>query len=59
MPKCDFNFIEIALWHVFPPLSLLDIFRTPILKNTSGGLRLIEINLNQRCKIMATLMWNV
>ena len=31
------NFIEITLWHGCSPLSLLHIFRTPFLKNTSAS----------------------
>ena len=34
------NFIEIAFRHGFSPINLLHIFRTPFLKNTSGGLLL-------------------
>ena len=34
------NFIEIALWHGCSPVNLLHIFRTPFLKNSSGGLLL-------------------
>ena len=45
MPKCSFNkvawnFIEITLQHGCTPVNLLHIFRTPFLKNTSGGLLL-------------------
>ena len=49
MLKCDFskvtkqlycNFIEITLQHGCCPINLLDIFRTPFLKNSSGGLLL-------------------
>ena len=40
MPKCDFNFIEIALRHGCSPVYLLRIFRTPFPKNTSGRLLL-------------------
>ena len=53
MQKCDFNkvtllllllllcnFIEMALQHWCFPVSLLHIFRTPFLKNTSGRLLL-------------------
>ena len=53
MPKCDFNkcrnvisvkllcnFIEIAFRHGCSPVNLLLIFRTPLPKNTSGGLLL-------------------
>ena len=32
------NFIEITLWHGCSPVNLLRIFRTPLLKNTSGWL---------------------
>ena len=35
MPKCDLNFIEIALRHECSPVNLLHIFRTPFPKNTS------------------------
>ena len=34
------NFIEIALRHGWAPVNLLDIFRTPFPKNTSGQLLL-------------------
>ena len=34
------NFIEITLLHGFSPVNLLRIFRTPFLKNNSGGLLL-------------------
>ena len=37
------NFIEIALWHVYSPVHLLHIFRTPFLKNTSGRLLLYAV----------------
>ena len=42
MPKCDFklNIIEITLWYGCFPVNLLHIFRTPFLKNASGGLLL-------------------
>ena len=49
MPKRDFNkvekqlqcnFIEIALWHGYSPVTLLRIFTTPFPKNTSGQLLL-------------------
>ena len=33
---CNFN--EITLWHGCSSVNLLHIFRTPLLKNTSGGL---------------------
>ena len=35
------NFIEIIFWHGCSPVNLLDIFRTPFLKNTSGWLLLV------------------
>ena len=43
MSKCDFNkvaFIEIGLRRGRSPVNLLDIFRTPFPKNTSGRLLL-------------------
>ena len=52
MPKCDFkkvcmisiklhsNFIEITLRHSSSPVDLQRIFRTPLPKNSSGGLLL-------------------
>ena len=45
MPKCNFNkvacnSIEIALHRGYSPLNFLNIFRTPIYNNTSGGLLL-------------------
>ena len=38
------NFIEITLRHGYSPVNLLHIFRTPFLKNTSGGLLLNRDN---------------
>ena len=38
--KLRSNFIEITLRHGCSPVNLLRIFRTPLLKNTSGGLLL-------------------
>ena len=38
MPKCDFNKVELTPRHEFYPVNLLQIFRTPFLKNTSGRL---------------------
>ena len=38
MPNCDFN--KVAK-HGYSPVNLLHSFRTPFLKNTSGGLLLI------------------
>ena len=35
-----YNFIEITLWQGCSPVNLLHIFKTPFLKNNSGGLRL-------------------
>ena len=48
MPKCDFNnvasnFIGITLRHGCSPANLLHIFRTPLLKNTSGWLLLTTL----------------
>ena len=43
--KLQNNFIEITLRHGCSPVSLLDIFRTPFLKNTSG-LLLLDIFKN-------------
>ena len=40
MPKCDSDFIEIALRHGCSLVNLLHIFRTDFLRNTSGGLLL-------------------
>ena len=39
--KLQSNFIETVLWHGCSLISLLDIFRTPFLKNTSNGLLLL------------------
>ena len=46
MPKCDLlcNFIKITLWHGCSPVNLLRVFKTPFLKNKSGG-RLLKIGL--------------
>ena len=38
--KLQSNFIEITLWHGCSLVNLLHIFRTPFLKNNSGGLLL-------------------
>ena len=38
--KLKSNFIEIILRQGYSPVNLLHIFRTPFLKNTSGGLLL-------------------
>ena len=38
--KLQSNFIEITLRHGCSPVNLLHIFKTPFLKNTSGGLLL-------------------
>ena len=43
--KLQSNFIEITLRHVRSPLNLLYIFRTLFLKNNSGSLALILINV--------------
>ena len=55
MPKYDFNkvasnFIEITLRYGCSPVNLLDIFRTPFHKNTSGGLLLSIIDVLQGFK---------
>ena len=47
MPKWNFNFIEIALWHGCSPVNLLHIFRTPFPKNTSGWLLLNVLVINR------------
>ena len=49
MPKCDFNkvasnFIEITLRHGCSLVNLLQIFRTPFPKNTSGRLLLLRFH---------------
>ena len=38
--KLQRNFVEITFRHWCSPVNLLDIFRTPLLKNTSGRLLL-------------------
>ena len=50
MLKCNFNkvlcnFIEIALRHGCSPVNLLHIFRTAFLKNTSGQLLLLFLEM--------------
>ena len=45
MPKSDFNKVALQLLHGCSPVNLLHIFRTPFLKNTSGGLFLSIIGL--------------
>ena len=45
MPKCDFNFIRIALRHGCSPVNFPHIFRTPFLKNISGRLLLTIVNV--------------
>ena len=44
MPKCESNFIKIALWYVCSPVFLVHIFRTLFPKNTSGGLLLNNLD---------------
>ena len=45
--KLQSNFIEIALRHVYSPVNLLDIFRTPFLGTPLGGCFLhSQITLN-------------
>ena len=51
MPKCDFNKAAKQLRHAYSPLDLLHIFRTPFLKNTSGGLLLYSFMLFRRYTI--------
>ena len=36
MPKCDFNIVAKGVPHGCSPVSLLHIFKTPFLRNTSG-----------------------
>ena len=46
MQKCDFNFIEITLLHVYSSMNMLHICsKTPFLENTYGEL-LLYIGLN-------------
>ena len=66
MPKCDFNKAEITLRHGCSPVNLLDIFRRPFFKNTSGRLLLSGLNIrfvnhsnvNVRNLIMLEIMLN-
>ena len=37
------NLTEITLWDGCSPVNFLHIFRLPLLKNTSGGLLLVEL----------------
>ena len=52
-PKCDFNKVALQLYwnHTsawgHSPVNLLNIFRTPFYKNTSGGL-LLKVNASSR-----------
>ena len=51
MSMCNFkklqsNFIETTLRHGCSPVNLLNIFRKPFYKNTSGGLLLFILDLN-------------
>ena len=50
MQKCDFNFIEITLLHVYSSINMLHICsRTPFLENTYGELLLyIVLNIEVR-----------
>ena len=48
MQKCDFNkvvlnFIEITFQHGCSPVNLLQFFRTPLSRNTSGWMLLILV----------------
>ena len=47
LPKCDFNKVTKQLRHECSPVKLLHIFRTPLLKNTSGLLLLYIHILNE------------
>ena len=55
MPKYDFgkvaksNLIEIILRDGCSPVNLLHIFRTPLPKNSSGGL-LLKVSVVTHCK---------
>ena len=35
-------------WHGYSPVNLLHIFRTPFLKNTSGGVILHVVNISEK-----------
>ena len=57
MPKCEFNkvagnFMEIVLWYGCCLINLLDIFRTPFPKNTSGELFLSIVTGESLIKIV-------
>ena len=41
--SCYSNFIEITLWCGCSPVIFMHIFKTPFLKNTSGGMLLQDI----------------
>ena len=49
MPKCDCNFIKIALRHGCSPINLLHVFRTPFPSN------FIEIALRHGCSVVNLL----
>ena len=49
------NFIEITLWRGCSPVNLLHIFSTTFPKKTSGGLLLLEENLNHLTEIKIDL----
>ena len=49
------NFTEFTLWHGCSPINLLYIFRTPLTKNTSGGLLLAKINSRSKRKLTRIL----
>ena len=54
MPKCDFNKVELTPRHEFYPVNLLQIFRTPFLKNTSGRL-LLKLHFLQAATVNSQL----
>ena len=55
--KLESNFIEIAPRHGCSLVNLLDIFRTPFLKNTSGGL-LVQILYEKELSLKFAYMVN-
>ena len=58
------TFFEITLWHGSSPVNLLHIFRTPFLKNTSGGLLLNPLQIGSHCptesenKAFSNIIWS-
>ena len=56
------NFIEIILWHGWSPINMLDIFRTPFPRNTSGWLLLYfwnTVSFFYRNSAASTLILNL